>query len=172
MNIRIGLLMVAPLAFPMATIGQCTSNQTQGKAPVLSLNISALQQTVRTGNAVIVKATMTNKSSHDVSIWMEIGAGRQFHIEVRDSTGNLVPDTEEGKKRNGHVDPSQLQPRDWNGSGACLTLKPGETSDQQVTVSTLYDMNRPGTYSIQLQKPDPETLAPDKSNTVTVTVTP
>jgi hypothetical protein len=55
------------------------------------------------------------------------------------------------------------------GSVSFRDIKPGETITQNQRVSALYDMRRPGKYTIQVWKRNPDYDI--KSNIVTVTVT-
>ena len=50
------------------------------------------------------------------------------------------------------------------------TIRAGETLTQNLRVSALYDMRKPGKYTIQVWRRDPQSDI--KSNIVTVTVTP
>ena len=56
------------------------------------------------------------------------------------------------------------------GSVIFRTIRAGETLTQNQRVSALYDMRKPGKYTIQMWRRDPQYDI--KSNIVTVTVTP
>ena len=52
------------------------------------------------------------------------------------------------------------------------TYNLGEERTQVVSVSDLYDLSKPGQYTIQVRRWDDDTKTWVKSNTITVTVTP
>ena len=56
--------------------------------------------------------------------------------------------------------------------GLLVSLKPGEDWRNTLRVSDLYDLSKPGQYTIQVRRWDYETRTWVKSNTVMVTVTP
>jgi hypothetical protein len=49
-------------------------------------------------------------------------------------------------------------------SAVMVELRPGETRKEEVVISDLFDMSRPGKYSVQV------TCKGAKSNTITMTV--
>ena len=53
-----------------------------------------------------------------------------------------------------------------------FTLKAGQSFTQSLLVTSLYDMTKPGKYSIQIVKERDEGGVFARSNTVTVVVTP
>jgi hypothetical protein len=87
----------------------------------------------------------------------------------------LAHDTKLGYIWNGHVanlDPDQISsPQDLKSSAYFGTLEAGKTLKRQLNASKLYDMTAPGSYTIQVQRRDPETDTMVKSNTITVTIT-
>jgi len=172
MKIRIALLLVAAnLAFASSIAAQC-HQFVQGEPTVSSIAITPAPDSGKAGNPVVIKATLTNNSNHDISIWRVIGEGEyQYQVDVRDVKGNLPQDTKLGKKLNGHVDLSLLDPKDLVSSGVCFTLAAGKSVTYDVNVSKLYELTMPGKYTIQVQSQDPESFAIVKSNVITVTLT-
>jgi hypothetical protein len=169
-------IQVAALAGILAVGGTCSaqcSQPAQGARRVLSIAATPLRHKVKSGSSVLLTVSMTNRSNHDVSVWMEKGGGEdQYEVDVRDQRRTLPAETEYGKKRNGHVHLEMLKLQDLIGSGACVTLKHGKTVVHEINVSKLYDLGAPGKYFIRVQTADPESAAMVKSNTVRVTVTP
>lgn len=133
-----------------------------------SIAITVEPTTVKTGSPLTVNVILTNKSKDtiylDVSAqWM---AELDFRIEVRDDQGNLAAVTDYGRnviKHEGGI------PIVENYMGVAV-LHPGETLKREISISKLYNLNRPGKYTIQAQRID-DNKAAAKSNTVTVTVT-
>jgi hypothetical protein len=155
---------------------QCTT-ATAGDSP-FSISISAAEQQVVSGSPVKVKLTLTNKSDHDISIWRENTedeGGRTYRVDVHDDANKVPPETKIGTVRNGNwAELSRLSPEeiDLGGSGACITLKSGKSLTEDVSISRLYDLGKPGKYTIQLRRLVEGIGTYVKSNTVTVTVTP
>lgn len=141
--------------------------------PVISISISAAQDTVKSGTPVRINVTLENKSRHEVEITHDI-RGRDCHLEVRDGNGKLAPDTKLGYVWNGnaaYIDPSRVSPHDLDGNLVYGTLRPGEKLAWKMDAAALYDMTKPGTYTVQVSRRDAENPAlAVKSNTVTVTV--
>ena len=57
-------------------------------------------------------------------------------------------------------------------AGTLVSLKPSQDWRNTLRVSDLYDLSKPGQYTIQVRRWDDETKTWVKSNTITVTVTP
>ncbi len=148
--------------------------------PGILLVINAVQNTVKSGSPVKLVVTLTNRLDQNVDVWLSaVGAEGTYRVNVRDDKNNLPPDTRFGLFRNGHVDP-----KDWDRLGFTpeelmgtrgpfpFTLKAGKSFTQSLLVTSLYDMTKPGKYSIQIVKDRDEGGVFAKSNTVTVVVTP
>jgi hypothetical protein len=87
-------------------------------------------------------------------------------MEVRDSAGNLAPDTE--------VKSKTTCPPDSTGAHGFVPVKPNESYTGTISVSMFSDMSRPGEYSVQVAWREPRELGGVllKSNTVKMTVVP
>jgi hypothetical protein len=81
-----------------------------------------------------------------------------FRFEVRDEHGQLVP--------------KRTYPNEELRTGSVIfrTIRAGQTLTQPQPVSAFYDMRKPGKYTIQVWRRNPDYDI--KSNIVTVTVTP
>ena len=87
-------------------------------------------------------------------------------VEVRDAAGNLVPLTESGRRFREHLETGgKLQNPQHIKAG-------GHIGESFPDPRQLYDMSRPGEYSIQVSLYDDGTKIWVKSDTITVTVTP
>jgi hypothetical protein len=123
--------------------------------------ITAESPTVVAESDVSIKVSLTNTSDHDVDEGAMYKTGEldsTFRFEVRDEHGKLVP-----KRTYPH-------PELATGSVRFRTISRGETYTQNQQVSALYDMRKPGKYTIQVWRRNPDYDI--KSNIVTVTVTP
>jgi len=163
------------LAVVVLAHGQ-SSRPSQGSPPPLSLTLSPSVDKIRAGSSVDVTVTLRNISDHAVSVWRENAedqGGHVYRVDVKDERGSPAPDTKVGRGFKGLDDP-QLESSDTPlvSSGGWQLLKPGESQVDKVNVSRLYDLSRPGRYSIFLRRFDEQSKSFIKSNKITVTVTP
>jgi hypothetical protein len=145
---------------------------------VATISIRAVRDTVKRGEPVLLKATLTNQSNHEISVWCDKRSNFNYVVEVSERSGKPLPDQRLGY-RNGRLDFSPLSPEQLiktgliYGSGACVPVKPGASllDGETIEVSKLYDMTKPGVYTIVVERPDPESTSGDRSRRLTVTVT-
>ncbi|SRR6266446_8706131 len=134
----------------------------QANNPPFKIAITAESPTVVAGTDVSIKVSLTNTSDHDVREGVMYGRGNIasiYRFEVRDEHGKLVP-----KRTYPHPELG------FPGSVRFSPISPKQTITEDQEVSALYDMRKPGKYTIQVWKRDPKDDI--KSNIVTVTVTP
>ena len=153
--------------------------------PALSMSIEPVQPVVSAGSPVQLSITRTNRSDHDIIIEEQtnsVAVWMAYRVEVRCENGSMAPHTELGRR--------QYQ---FRGTGAVhrfeddvtpdaamllfnvigVPMKAGESVPGLLNVSRLYDLSKPGKYTIQVSRGAEEGVnATVKSNTVTVTVTP
>jgi hypothetical protein len=136
----------------------------QSNNPPFKIAITAESPTVVAGSDVSIKVSLTNTSDKDVyeGAMYKIGnLDSTFRFEVRDEHGKLVP-----KRTYPH-------PELATGSVKFRTIARGETYTQDQLVSALYDMRKPGKYTIQVSRRISDNPKDDiKSNIITITVTP
>jgi hypothetical protein len=137
---------------------------------VTSIELGAPSESVKIGTPAKLTVTMTNTSDHDICIYSD--AKGNYRVEVRDEKAKLPPDTKFGRSRNGNVKPDQLSPEELSSSGGYVILGPRQTQVQTVNVTALYEITRPGRYSVQVSRIDPATFEEVKSDVVTITLTP
>jgi len=135
--------------------------QQPSQAP-FKISIETEKSAVVAGEDVLVNVSLTNTSNQNVEETVMYQDGIRldstFRFEVRDQHGKLVP------KR---VYPDEEL---RSGSFSVHSIPAGRTLTQSQPVSTLYDMRKPGKYTVQVWRPDP--VYEIKSNIVTITVTP
>jgi hypothetical protein len=139
------------------------------------LQIGASQNATQTGNTVwkvgtpvVVIVTMINNSKRTVHYSLT-SPGRDYEMDVRDASGNPVPESEQLRQFKQNTKNGQSV----TGRNILGTLKPHETAQDTIEVSSFYDLSRPGEYSIQVQRQFPEVgKGYVKSNRLKLSVTP
>ncbi len=159
------LLVLMSLLAPLRTDAQCKN--TYDEHPATSLTISQVRDSLKIGSPILVRMILTNNSNHDISVGRDVRE-RDYQVEVRDANGDLAVDTKYGHARNGHADPNSFTPDELRSNVYCVNVKAGETSVFEVDVSKLYEIAKPGKYTVQLQKLDPVSVTIVKSNKITL----
>jgi len=152
-------------AFLLILVALVTFNSAFGqtaKQP-FTITISTDKPTVVAGSHVYIKIKLTNTSDHTVdrSTAYSNGLDRQYLYDVCDENGNSVEKPGEHHELNGV-------------SLATGELAPGETANGETRITTLYDLTKPGQYTVQLSRfiGKDEKQGVVKSNTITITVVP
>jgi len=162
-----------------------------------SVSIAAESNVFKAGSEVKIRLTLRNISNEEIPCARNPGPrvdrlGEFFaEVEVRDSKGNLAPETKYYRLIRGKADPAMKsaalekpvkgsahpQPQAlFGGSVAVLMLKPGESQDADIVVSKLYDLTQPGEYTISAARrfsqleTDPRSKIIAKSNTLTISI--
>jgi hypothetical protein len=134
----------------------------------LKITITKSQNKVKAGNPIEIAITLKNVSDQDLMLttWFD-QAELNFEIIVRGKNGVMLKETECEKEIKEGIASIEV-------SRNLLTLKPDEAITGTSYINKLYDLNRPGEYTVQVEKefPAPEGNGKVKSNTITVTVTP
>lgn len=140
------LLPLTPLVLLVALVGQLSP-----PGP-LSISITAPQSTISTGQPLKIKAEVANNSTQPIG---EIRPYSYFyHVHVSDSDGKVL-----AKKRDYEFGIATQH-------FSRYVIPPGETVARFLVVTDMYDMSRPGQYSIQVEGQNGVL-----SNFITVTVT-
>ena len=142
---------------------------------------------IKVGSPILLGVTLTNTSNDEMVFGKDI-YGHGLRIHVRDENGKGVPETTLGRAWNyvaGDGTGKPGPPPDdiplnvlvaaGKGSMIRCDLKIGQWTDWQINPANLYDLNRPGKYTMQVEMGDPQNTAlrlTIKSNKITVTVTP
>lgn len=126
------------------------------------IRISPESSTIVAGDDVTIDVSVTNTSTQIVSE----GAMYESGIELDSTLRFEILDEHKKPVPKRHYPHEELR----GGSVRFRDSKPGETTTQHQRVSALYDMRKPGKYTIQVWKRNPDYDI--KSNIVTVTVTP
>jgi len=151
------------------------ANAAQQVPPPFTLSIVPVAPTVKSGSDVFVDVTMENKSDHDLRVTIgDDKAGREYHIDVWDEQGATPPETKFSRMLHHRLTPEEeaTGPQALTFTLLFDALAPGKSITNRVRVSKMYDLGKPGKYSVQVVRfgEDSKTLV--KSNKITVTVTP
>jgi hypothetical protein len=132
-----------------------------------TLRLSVKKPEFRVGEIVKITIVQTNVSSHQVDCYYS-GANainNAYNYIVLDEDGNPVKEVQWTKP----VPPL--------GRYLQCGIDPGESDTNWIYLSNAYKFDRPGKYTVQVWRPDPDTKDSDGnpikvySNTVTVTIT-
>lgn len=131
------------LAFLAASV---TSSQSR---PTVAISINTPSASFTAGQDIKLDLIVKNISQELVTIFKATGAGGEAEaansIEVRDVSGNLLPraDVREIKKNERTI----VVGKRWM-SRAELILQPGEEFSDYTKLNRLFDLTKPGTYSV------------------------
>lgn len=152
--------------FVLVALGAPASNQRQ---PFI-LTLAALEQPLRAGEPLILSVAVTNTSDRAVRVAISEGipeVWKVYQVHALDERGLPPPPWVPPPPPKGKI---ILRIGSLKGVG----LQPGKSLSDQVNITHLYDLSRPGKYKIWIAEPFyrgpglPNGLI--KSNTITVTV--
>ena len=129
----------------------------------LSLTLAVLNPTV--SGQVEVRVTTTNESDHPITY--ENTNRCNYSFKVIAITGTDVPETE-GKKQ---LNCGRQGGMDITGRDIVVTLKPGESSSENLRLLSYNDVSQPGVYSVQVERTFPG-IGHFSSKAVKISVTP
>jgi hypothetical protein len=138
--------------------------------PSFTIRIAASAASIPAGSPLSIIGTITNVSSHSVPVRREYNFRRGREVPHRliarvvDSRGEPVPETEFGMTVHTEV------LTHLHGFLAAV-LKPGESFREEADLSKEFVLTKPGAYTVELIKRDPDTGEMVRSNAITVTVT-
>lgn len=173
------LMLIAVVAGVSTSVNGQEKKDSSGRYNLFPITIRAKSSTVKSGLPVWVEVRQKNNSDQIVGfgrerpVTMDQG-GISFQVDAWDEKGIRCKEKIFYRKLQHRLTPedkAQLTPEERAeyeelplGSGFAFLVKPGETITDQVDVGRLYDLSRPGTYTIQVR-------LPIQSNKITVTVT-
>jgi hypothetical protein len=136
-------------------------------ADALSLKLTALDTGVKAGGKIMARVTTTNESDHPI-IFHNISRDCDYSFRVLTNSKTPAQETEYKKHLGCNRGGDQLE---ITGRNIIVTLKPGESSSEDILVTDLYDMSIAGTYNLQVDRTFPG-VGHFLSNVVAVNVTP
>lgn len=132
------------------------SRQAGTAAPRVERRLSvAAHETYRNGENVVVVVRFENLSDHPLQeLRTPSGGDPGLSLIVKDGAGRVLPEKEPDQSLC-HAKPKCEIVRLRTGSQVELTLRPGDSFWEHVNLSDLYDLSRPGTYTVQAFHGDP-----------------
>jgi hypothetical protein len=164
------------IAFLLAAASGVQSAQVpaadKGERPDYSLSIRAKQAETRVGSQVTIEVVQTNMSDHQLTTSAGSGpdeAAVFYKTYVYGGDGALAPETKFGRRvRTEKDDPGETTV--IVGEALLRYLQPGGSLRDEITLNRLYDLSKPGKYTVQVQGLDSAGRVA-KSNTVTIIIT-
>lgn len=142
-----------------------------------TITISSPQNTWKAGSDVVVSISLINTSNQRIFFRKAPGQafGERFmDVEATDDQGKSLPRTKYYHGlRTEDGDGNRRQPTEELAIGGSVSkkfLKPGETLQDGIVVSKLFDLSRAGKYTIRVQRRDEGSKSLVMSNTITLTI--
>lgn len=153
--------------FRLAIFGFLVALQAAAADPTtLSLKLDILNPTVKLGDKIRIRITITNESSQPVT-FHETNPFCNYPLMVLDYTGNIAPPTDFMKQQGCEFANAQTA-----GRNILVTLKPGESHvDSDMEVTEVCVITEPGEYTVEVDRRFPG-IGQVKSNVATVIITP
>jgi hypothetical protein len=167
----IGVLAIA--AALGAAERQTGSASARGSA--YTLTIQAKQPEYKVGSEIWVEVAFKNVSNREIEITPRLEglgnlelASHYYITDIRDQKGNPAQETELGQAA--RADTGLIGSFTSSLGGHDDPLRPGESRPNEIHLNKLYDLSKPGKYTVQVQFRDTNGPAV-KSNRITITVT-
>ncbi|HTZ94974.1 MAG TPA: hypothetical protein VMB18_01165 [Terriglobales bacterium] len=143
----------------------------------IAIQISASPQVADRGKAIEVNIVVKNISSQMVPIWRSNGKDQAeisgYLVRVSGPHGRPVPKTRYYKIFTGEpVENMRPEENIHTSGGPTFSVQPGATLKDEFLLNRLFDLSTPETYSIQIERKDPVSGLPVKSNSIEVVVKP
>jgi hypothetical protein len=160
------MLLIGATAAAASASQSASPKQTEqpSSKQLLSLSISVPDQIVTIGSEIKVKTNLTNISDHVLN-FVDTNTDCDYWAEMRHHSGDPVPATDYKRQLGCN---SRLS----DGRRILVTLKPRESTEDEIELMRLYVLNRSGRYSVLVQRKLPKELGGGtvQSNTITIDV--
>jgi hypothetical protein len=138
--------------------------------PPFSLAIAVADQPVQLGTQVRVTITLKNNSDYDIAFDSSSVPGEaEFHYSVLllDDDGKPVPETKYSRILQGKEHETYTE------NVLSVTIQPNEEAKDDFVLNKLFDLSKPGKYTLQVARGIPETLGKGlvKSNVLSLVIT-
>jgi hypothetical protein len=130
----------------MISVLLCTAAVCQNHG--FSITVGRYPQTISSGSELRIPLIVTNKSDDLIYVSKANGGDQaelNYAIEVTDGNGQPAVRTKYGQDL---INPNILH----TASNLQYPLKPGESIEDLLIVTRIFDLSQPGTYTIQVQR--------------------
>lgn len=184
----------------IAALAELAPGFPQGNQAPFSITISAAKNVFKAGSEVKIRLVFKNTSDHEVPYGRGLGIGVEpqgelfSDVEVRDAKGDLAPETKYGLLIRGNAGSSASPATREKSAGTQAAsgppeplpiirmsvvgymLKAGESREEDIDITKLYDLSQPGQYTISASRlPLESATDPNgrvvKSNALVITIT-
>lgn len=131
----------------------------------LSFRLVAPAPIVKSGQHVMVQVITSNTSNHEIT-YHNTQPFCDYSFRVLTSSGASAPETAFKRQLQCSSGPLRI-----TGRNIVVTLKPGESNDETINVSDLFDLSQAGNYSVQATRTYPG-IGQFSSNMASVSVAP
>jgi len=131
----------------------------------LSLKLAVLDPNVKSGARIMIEVTTTNQSDQTVTYH---DTSRVCDYPITVLAGNGVAASKTAYKKQSTCGAGQFA---TNNKNILVTLKPGESKNERIEITELYDVSQPGEYSVSVQRTF-SGIGHFSSNSVSIVVTP
>ena len=151
----------------------------QSADPAFSLSISAKPEIAAPGEELILSIVLTNKTPQQIFFQTDrYHPETNYTIHVTDPSGEAAGKTRAYRMATGDRTgkDAAAPPADPTrtiisiGSVGISGVAPGKTMEERTALNGLFDLTRPGRYTIHVEKKDDTSKAVVKSNVVTVRI--
>jgi hypothetical protein len=123
--------------------------------PEFSLAVSVAKDGVKAGAEVRLRILLTNLTDHQILIGRllhPLGQENEYSFDVRDDQGRKVPLTRYGRAVNGTPDKGDERQDCGDCSGFGQDVEPHEKITDEIVISKIYDLTKPGKYTVQASR--------------------
>ncbi len=150
---------------PMIAVGMSAHAQ---QVP-FGVDISLVQSTFKVGQPIILKITYSNTSATEQYVFSrsggDMGIMTMYKLEVKNSSGKAVADTEHG------LDSKGIGLHSPGFSSGLIPVKPGGTIVDTTDLSRLFDLSKVGVYTVQVTRKDDKSAVTAKSGVQQIQIT-
>ena len=147
-----------------------------GQKSDYSINISMPQSSVKFSADIPVAIMVKNVSDHELRMVFssgETGIAMDFDVTILDDSGNPVPETHIGVCMHGKTPlPKTFSCGLITISQAMIPIPIGGEHKSITHINQIFDLTKPGNYTVQVKRLDKSTKVMVKSNILAFTVTP
>ena len=143
MRINSYAMLTAVAAILTVYLVSCAEASGQSSPVKVSIQTKNGQHTFRSGEQIVLLITLKNTGAGESAL-SSSSDSHDNKVSLTDVTGNTPPLTEFGKKA--------TSPMGMPGPRRALRLQPGESKQISLDISQIYDLSRPGKYTVSISR--------------------